>query len=56
VGDTHFAQDVAQGMFTALARKASSLTDRTSLAGWLYLGAHHAAARRRRGIASGGGH
>ena len=31
-GDTHLAQDVAQGVFTALARKAATLT------GWLYLG------------------
>jgi RNA polymerase sigma factor (sigma-70 family) len=48
-GDTHLAQDVAQGVFTALARKAASLTDRTTLTGWLYLGAHHAAAQAVRG-------
>jgi RNA polymerase sigma factor (sigma-70 family) len=53
-GDAHLAQDVAQTVFTALARKAGSLSDRTALAGWLYLGTHHAAAqcvrsdRRRR--------
>ncbi len=48
-GDTHLAQDVAQAVFTALARKAASLTDRTTLTGWLYLGAHHAAAQAVRG-------
>src|SRR5215208_1045986 len=44
-GDAHLAQDVAQTVFTALARKASALGDRASLAGWLYLGTHHAAAQ-----------
>ena len=53
-GDAHLAQDVAQTVFTALTRKAHALSDRASLAGWLYLGTHHAAAqivrsdRRRR--------
>jgi RNA polymerase sigma factor (sigma-70 family) len=44
-GDAHLAQDVTQTVFTALARKAESLTGRSALAGWLYLGAHHAAAQ-----------
>jgi RNA polymerase sigma factor (sigma-70 family) len=44
-GDTHLAQDVTQTVFTALARKADALLDRGALAGWLYLGAHHAAAQ-----------
>lgn len=48
-GDTHRAQDVAQIVFVALARKAPSLIGRTALAGWLYLGAHHAAAQAVRG-------
>src|SRR5450631_185785 len=48
-GDTHLAQDVAQSVFTDLARKAPSLTGRAALAGWLYLGAHHAAAQAVRG-------
>jgi RNA polymerase sigma factor (sigma-70 family) len=53
-GDAHLAQDVTQTVFTDLARKASALTGRAALAGWLYLAAHHAAAeivradRRRR--------
>src|SRR5882757_2180865 len=44
-GDAHLAQDVAQLVFTALARKAASLAGRTTLAGWLYLSTHHAAAQ-----------
>lgn len=44
-GDTHLAQDVAQNVFTALARKASSLSSHCSVVGWLYLGAQHAAAQ-----------
>jgi RNA polymerase sigma factor (sigma-70 family) len=44
-GDAHLAQDVAQAVFTDLARKASTLGNRVSLAGWLYLGTHHAAAQ-----------
>ncbi len=35
-GDAHLAQDVAQTVFTALARKAASLTGRPVLGGWLY--------------------
>jgi len=44
-GDAHFAQDVAQSVFTDLARKAASLVGRQALAGWLYTGTHHAAAK-----------
>ena len=44
-GDTHRSEDVAQSVFVALARKASSLTGHPSLAGWLYLSTHHAAAQ-----------
>jgi RNA polymerase sigma factor (sigma-70 family) len=43
-GDAHLAQDVAQSVFTDLARKARSLRDRSSIAGWLYVGTRHAAA------------
>src|SRR5260370_42545893 len=43
--DAHFAQDVAQDVFTDLARKASSLLRRGSLTGWLYTSAHFAAAK-----------
>ena len=49
-GDAHLAQDVAQDVFTALARKAATLTDRATLAGWLYLGTHHAAAQAVRSL------
>jgi RNA polymerase sigma factor (sigma-70 family) len=44
-GDTHLAQDVAQTVFTDLARKAGSLARRESLTGWLYTSAYFAAAK-----------
>ena len=44
-GDTHLARDVAQTVFTDLARKASSLARRPSLSGWLYTSARFAAAK-----------
>jgi len=53
-GDSHLAQDVSQKVFADLARKAGPLSRRTMIAGWLYVGTHHAAAqllrseRRRR--------
>ncbi|MFO1497919.1 MAG: sigma-70 family RNA polymerase sigma factor [Verrucomicrobiota bacterium] len=43
-GDAHLAQDVGQRVFVDLARKASTLASRESLAGWLYLAARNAAA------------
>ena len=48
-GDAHLAQDVAQTVFTDLARKASSLARRGTLTGWLYTSAHFAAAKAARG-------
>ena len=48
-GDAHLAQDVAQSVFTDLARKAASLASRESLTGWLYTSAHFAAAKIVRG-------
>ena len=48
-GDAHLAQDVAQSVFTDLARKADSLSRRASLTGWLYTSAHFAAAKIVRG-------
>jgi RNA polymerase sigma factor (sigma-70 family) len=42
-GDAHLAQDVAQTVFTELARKAASLSGCNSLTGWLYTNAYFAA-------------
>jgi RNA polymerase sigma factor (sigma-70 family) len=44
-GDVHLAQDVAQCVFSDLARKARSLLTRDNLAGWLYTSTHFAAAK-----------
>lgn len=41
-GDAHRAQDIAQTVFTNLARKASSLARQPVLAGWLYRSAQFA--------------
>jgi RNA polymerase sigma factor (sigma-70 family) len=43
-GDTHLAEDVAQTVFTDLARKAATLRARATLSGWLYLSTHAASA------------
>jgi RNA polymerase sigma factor (sigma-70 family) len=48
-GDGHLAKDVAQMVFTDLARKANSLSRRENLNGWLYTSAHFAAAKIVRG-------
>ena len=48
-GDGHLAKDVAQTVFTDLARKAASLSRRETLTGWLYTSAHFAAAKIVRG-------
>ncbi len=44
-GDAHLAQDVAQSVFSDLARKAGALAQRPVLAGWLYTSARYAALR-----------
>lgn len=48
-GDAHLAQDVAQAVFTDLARKASRIAGSRpamgNLTGWLYTSAHFAAAK-----------
>jgi RNA polymerase sigma factor (sigma-70 family) len=47
-GDSERAQDVAQSVFTELARKARTLTGRRCLAGWLYNTARFMALRESR--------
>lgn len=47
-GDAHLAHDVAQTVFTDLARKAASLSKRESLTGWLYTSAYFAAGKMAR--------
>jgi DNA-directed RNA polymerase specialized sigma24 family protein len=49
-GDAHLVQDVAQTVFTDLARKAASLGRRAVLTGWLYTSAHFAAATARKNL------
>jgi len=48
-GDTHLAEDVAQSVFTDLARKARSLRRHAALSGWLHTSARFAAAKVVRG-------
>jgi len=48
-GDAELARDITQTVFADLAAKAKSLTNRTSLAGWLYTSTHFAAAKVVRG-------
>lgn len=51
-GNSELARDVAQMVFTDLARKAGSLPPATVLAGWLHCAACHAAAKQVRGEVS----
>jgi RNA polymerase sigma factor (sigma-70 family) len=44
-GDTHLAKDVAQLVFTDLARKASAVAGHRVLAGWLFTSTRYAAAK-----------
>src|ERR1043166_7942169 len=44
-GDAHLAEDVAQSVFCALARKADAVAGVPVLAGWLHTSAHYAAAK-----------
>src|SRR3954469_4073678 len=48
-GDVHLAQDVAQTVFTDLARKAGTLAARPVLAGWLFTSTRFAASKAVRG-------
>ena len=43
-GDTHLAEDVAQKVFTDLARKAPALRGHATLGGWLYVSANFTSA------------
>ncbi len=45
VSDPHLAQDVAQGVFIALAKNAAPLADRPVLSGWLHRTAQNIAAQ-----------
>lgn len=47
-GNAELARDVAQQVFATLAQKAGTLTDRTSLAGWLHHASRHVALRLAR--------
>jgi RNA polymerase sigma factor (sigma-70 family) len=51
-GDVHRAQDVAQTVFSDLARKAPSLVRRATLTGWLHTSTRFAAAMVRRSDAT----
>lgn len=44
-GNAHAADDVTQRVFTDLARKAATLTDRPDVAGWLHTGTRFAASQ-----------
>src|SRR4051812_13435829 len=48
-GDVHLAQDVAQGVFIDLARKAGLVAKQRSIEGWLYQAARFGAAKLVRG-------
>ena len=48
-GDSYLAQDVTQTVFNDLARKATSLSRRPVIIGWLYTSTHFAAAKTVRG-------
>jgi RNA polymerase sigma factor (sigma-70 family) len=50
VRDPHLAEDVTQGAFIALARQASGLVERATLAGWLHRTAQNIAAQTVRTI------
>ena len=50
VRDPHLADDVTQGAFIALARQASELVERATLAGWLHRTAQNIAAQTVRTI------
>jgi RNA polymerase sigma factor (sigma-70 family) len=48
VGDAHLAEDVAQGVFAVLARKAATLDASQAVGGWLYNTTRHLATRTNR--------
>src|SRR5688572_22596175 len=51
-GDPHRAEEIAQAVFTDLARKARRLTGRATLAGWLHTSTRFAAGTARRAEAA----
>ncbi|HVS54300.1 MAG TPA: sigma-70 family RNA polymerase sigma factor [Opitutaceae bacterium] len=51
-GDAHAAEDVAQTVFADLARKARTLANHATLAGWLHTSTRFASAKMRRAEAS----
>lgn len=50
-GDSHAAEDVAQGVFSLLARKVATLRNHPNLAGWLHTATRHLARDHRRAAA-----
>lgn len=48
-GDASLAEEVTQGVFTDLARKAGGLAGRASITGWLFTSTRFAATKARRG-------
>ena len=44
-GDSHLAEDIVQEVFTDLASKSASLSQRETLVGWLFVAARYASAK-----------
>ena len=53
-GDAHLANDITQGVFIVLARRAGSISRSTLLPGWLHRTTCYAAANARVGRSSSG--
>ncbi|HVX86253.1 MAG TPA: RNA polymerase sigma factor [Phycisphaerae bacterium] len=48
VGDAALAEDAAQAVFLALARKAGRMSEKASISGWLFVTARHVCASARK--------